>query len=53
MTVTLLYDPKWAALEWAYQHCPSFRTTGFAVSGKVAYYFNEETDAVLFSLRWS
>jgi hypothetical protein len=63
--VTLPYDPLWTALDWANEYCPSYIThaSGLAnlksVPGgrvddaSIVYYFNDERDAVFFSLRWS
>ena len=66
MTVTLPYDPVWAALEWAKEHCPSYITNGSSNTTKlkqvpggwlndssIVYYFGNEQDAILFKLTWS
>ncbi len=62
--VTLPYDPVWIALDWAKQHCPSYVTHasgpdrtkkvpgGWVNDASIVYYFNDERDAVFFSLRW-
>jgi hypothetical protein len=65
MTVTLPYDPVWTALEWAKEHCPSYITNeventtrlkqvsgGWVNDSSIVYYFGDEQDALMFSLRW-
>jgi hypothetical protein len=62
MKVTLPHDPFWYALEWAVMNCPSYISndtekrvvdfTGLETITYVNYYFSDEKDAVLFSLRW-
>lgn len=65
MTVTLPYDPKWKALVWAKENCPSYITNavgntsrlkkepGGYSGGGIVYYFSDERDATFFALRWS
>jgi len=57
--VTLPYDPDWTPLSWAKKHCASYSTndvhTNTNESGigvQIDYFFGEEKDAVLFSLKW-
>jgi hypothetical protein len=56
--VVLPYDSEWSALEWAIEHCPSYITNQAVVRPEtegwydIAYYFAEESDAVMFMLRW-
>lgn len=65
MTVTLPYDPDWKALAWAKEHCPSYITNkadharmkpvpgGWVnTSPDIVYYFGNEKDVVMFTLRW-
>jgi hypothetical protein len=65
-SVTLPYDPIWAPLIWAKEHCPSYITNkasnttrlkqvsgGWINASCVVYYFGDEKDAITFSLRWS
>jgi len=65
-SVTLPYDPIWAPLIWAKEHCPSYITNkasnttrlkqvsgGWINASCVVYYFGDEQDAITFSLRWS
>lgn len=61
-TVVLPYDPSWQALEWAKQHCSSYiinqsqSRPGSTFSNRqydIVYYFGNENDAIMFSLRWS
>ena len=43
-------------LDWAKENCPSYITnTGTVKEHKIvySYYFSDEKDALLFSLRWS
>lgn len=56
--VTLPYDPVWTALNWAKQHCPSYitndlhrDTTGDPIT-RIDYFFSDEKDMLLFTLRW-
>lgn len=51
--VLLPYDPIWKALLWAKENCPSYITNSSDPEGKIVYYFSEENDAVIFTLRWS
>jgi hypothetical protein len=66
MHATLPYDPKWQALAWAKEHCPSYITNDVHPNGhhksyhrggyldyEIDYFFSDERDAVLFLLRWS
>jgi len=69
MKVTLPYDPEWRALDWAKINCKSYITNQassksfklVAVKGGWAntqeryidYFFSDEQDAVMFTLRWS
>ena len=59
MTVTLSYDPTWAALEWAKKHCSSYITNDIHKYGnsydnkRIDYFFRDEKDAIWFTLRWS
>lgn len=63
--VTLPYDPARKASEWAKIYCPSYVTHtraaadypknvpgGWVNAASIVYYFNDDRDAVLFSLRW-
>jgi hypothetical protein len=56
--VTLPYDPVWTALPWAKKNCSSYITndvhknTGEKQIVQIDYFFGEEKDAVLFSLKW-
>lgn len=59
MTVTIPYDIRWLALEWAKQHCASYITNDVHQDGyytydisKIDYFFGNETDATMFALRW-
>ena len=65
MTVTLPYDPVWTALEWAKENCPSYITNksinttrlkpvsgGWVPDSNIVYYFGDEQDALMFTLRW-
>jgi hypothetical protein len=59
--VTLKYDPIWRPLDWAKAHCKSYITNDTTGRGhndtwenlRVNYYFGNEQDAMLFTLRWS
>jgi hypothetical protein len=60
MKVTIPYDPDWPALQWAKENCPSYITNTAEVVGPVGdskyvvhYYFSNERDVVVFSLRWT
>ena len=52
--VTLPYDPAWSALEWAKKYCPSYITNTSPPTRprEIEYFFSEEKDAILFSLKW-
>ena len=65
VTVTLPYDPAWAPLTWAKEHCPSYITNkasnttrlkpvagGWVNDSSIVYYFGNERDATIFALRW-
>ena len=65
MTVTLPYDPVWAPLSWAKEHCPSYITNkasnttrlkpvsgGWVNDSSIVYYFGNEQDAIMFKLTW-
>ena len=51
--VILPYDPEWRALRWAKKHCPSYITNQADVNRKIVYYFSDEQEAMLFTLRWA
>jgi hypothetical protein len=66
MTVTLPYDQSWAPLVWAKEHCPSYITNkasnttrlklvagGWVNDSSIVYYFGNEQDALIFTLKWS
>lgn len=66
ITVTLPYDPTWAALAWAKEHCPSYITNkasnttrlkqvagGWINAYCIVYYFGNEQDVIMFKLRWT
>lgn len=60
MTVTIPYDIRWVALDWAKEHCPSYITNDVHQDGyytydisKIDYFFANEKDALLFKLRWA
>jgi hypothetical protein len=60
MTVTLPYDPIWKPLEWAKKHCPSYITNDIHIRGdtvydinRIDYFFADEKDALIFTLRWA
>ena len=64
--VTLPYDPTWAPLAWAKEHCPSYITnkasnttrlkrvssSGWVNDSSIVYYFGDERDATIFTLKW-
>ena len=57
--VTLPYDPVWTALTWAKKNCSSYITNDVHKNTnepgrgvQIDYFFGEEKDAVLFSLKW-
>ena len=62
MKVTLPYDPVWKALEWAKKNCPSYITNRAADTDDldglsnavmvIDYYFSDEKDATLFTLKF-
>lgn len=59
-TVTLSCDPVEPRNNWAREHCPSYITNvldlgpdGMPFAPSIKYYFGEEKDAVMFTLRWS
>jgi hypothetical protein len=59
MKVTIPYDPVWEAMTWAKEHCSSYITNdvhcdGFNsyVPAKIDFFFSDEKDALVFSLRW-
>jgi hypothetical protein len=65
MKVTLPYDPDWTALSWAKEHCPSYITNkvsnttklkkvsgGWVNDSSIVYYFDDEQDVMMFTLRW-
>ena len=60
MTVTIPYDVRWPALEWAKENCASYITNDVHCDGyntydinKIDYFFADEKDAVMFALRWT
>jgi hypothetical protein len=60
MTITVPYDIRWLALDWAKENCPSYITNDVHMDGyntydinKVDYHFSDEKDALLFALRWN
>jgi len=53
MKVALPYDTTWAALKWAKDNCPSYITNSSTPEGKIVYYFGQEKDAMIFTLRWA
>lgn len=66
ITVTLPYDPAWAPLSWAKEHCPSYITNkasnttrlkpvagGWVNDSSIVYYFGNEQDAIMFKLTWA
>lgn len=57
MTVTLPYDPNWAALDWAKQHCHGYITNKVKGAnwslGEIEYFFSNEKDGIIFMLRWA
>ena len=65
--VALPFDPKWDAVVWAEENCPSYITntvsyddraikpqpwSGPIHRAEIIYHFGDEQDAVLFALRW-
>ena len=66
MTVTLPYDPDWKALAWAKEYCSSYITnkasnttrlkrvssSGWVNDPSIVYYFGDERDATIFTLKW-
>jgi len=57
--VTLPYDPAWKAVDWAKKNCPSYITNdvhrqsnGNLDLSRIDYYFSEESDTVIFMLKW-
>ena len=59
MTVTLPYDPVWEAMTWAKEHCSSYITNDMHQNEnkswdhtKIDFFFSDEQDAVMFTLRW-
>ena len=59
MTVTIPYDVRWLALEWAKENCPSYITNDVHQDGyytydisKIDYFFADGKDATAFALRW-
>ena len=59
MTVTIPYDVAWPALAWAKKYCASYITNDMHCDGyntydqsKIDYFFGDEKDAVMFTLRW-
>jgi hypothetical protein len=66
MTVTLPYDPVWTALAWAKENCPSYITNeavdtakmkrvpgGWVDDTRIVYFFGDEKDALMFTLKWA
>ena len=60
MTVTIPYDIRWTALEWAKEHCASYITNDVHCDGyntydinQIDYFFGDERDAMWFALRWA
>lgn len=62
--VTVPFDPEWRALAWAKEHCTSY-ITNTSVAGRIrpvpggwvndvdiVYYFDDEHDATMFTLKW-
>ncbi len=61
-TVTLPCDPVEPRNNWAKENCPSYITNvldyvyqggGWTPELSIKYYFGEEKDAVMFTLRWT
>lgn len=61
-TVTLPYDPVWSALDWAKINCPSYVSNRQKFNSDsqyhyhehfIEYVFNDESDAVIFALKWA
>ena len=60
MTVTIPYDIRWLALDWAKENCSSYITNDVHCDGyntydinKIDYFFSDEKDAVMFALKWT
>ena len=58
--VTLPYSPFRAPLDWAKENCPSYLTNDMHQDGyntydhtKIDYFFADERDALMFTLRWA
>jgi hypothetical protein len=56
-TVTLPHEHSWEARDWAADNCASYLSCTifgtFKIDGAyVAYYFEDEQDAVVFKLKW-
>ena len=59
MTVTLPFRPFREPLDWAKENCPSYITNDVHCDGyntydytQIDYFFRDEKDALIFSLRW-
>jgi hypothetical protein len=60
ITVTIPYDVRWLALDWAKENCPSYVTNDVHCDGyntydinQIDYFFGDEKDAVMFKLKWA
>ena len=60
ITVTIPYDIRWLALDWAKENYPSYITNEYHQDGyytydknKIDYFFADKKDAVMFALRWT
>jgi hypothetical protein len=56
-TVTIPHKNEWHTVAWAKENCPSYIScTGYLKEDKdqgfIEYYFSDEKDASVFSLRW-
>jgi hypothetical protein len=55
--VTLPYDPLWQPLDWAKEHCPSYIIKDIYRCQYnikwVDYFFGDDRDALIFTLKWS